>query len=71
MMLNYTTKISAQQSIAEISKMLAKAGARAVMQEYDDDGTVRSLSFSLVFNGGHFITHFSPKDELRRVWENG
>lgn len=31
--------------------MLAKAGARAVMQEYDEDGTVKSLSFSLVFNG--------------------
>ena len=50
-MLNYTTKIPAHQSIAEISKMLAKAGAKAVMQEYDDDGTVKSLSFSLIFNG--------------------
>ena len=50
-MLNYTTKIAAHQSIAEISRMLAKAGAKAVMQEYDDDGTVKSLSFSLVFNG--------------------
>lgn len=50
-MLNYTTKIEAHQSIAEISKMLAKAGAKAVMQEFDDDGTVKSLSFSLIFNG--------------------
>ena len=50
-MLNYTTKIAAHQSIAEISKMLAKAGAKAVMQEYDDDGTIKSLSFSLIFNG--------------------
>ncbi len=50
-MLNYTTKVPAHQSIAKISRMLAKAGAKAVMQEYDDDGTVKSLSFSLIFNG--------------------
>lgn len=50
-MLNYTTKIPAHQSIAEISRLLAKAGARAIMQEYDEDGMVKSLSFSLVFNG--------------------
>lgn len=31
--------------------MLAKAGARAIMQEYDDSGNVRSLGFSMPFNG--------------------
>lgn len=50
-MLNYTTKVPAHQSIAEISRLLAKAGTKAVMQEYDDDGTVKALSFSLIFNG--------------------
>ena len=50
-MLNYTTKVPAHQSIAEISQILAKAGARAVMHEYDDAGHIKSLSFSMLFNG--------------------
>lgn len=52
-MLNYTTKIPAHTSIAEISKMLAKAGARSVMHDYAEDGsgTIIALSFSMIFNG--------------------
>lgn len=50
-MLNYTTKIKSDQSIGEISKMLTKGGARAVMQEYDKDGTAVSIAFRLDFNG--------------------
>jgi hypothetical protein len=50
-MLNYTTKVPAHQSIAEISQILAKGGARAVMHEYDDAGQVRAINFSMVFNG--------------------
>lgn len=46
-MLNYTTKIPADRSIGEISKMLAKAGASAVMHEYDDNGDIKSLSFKM------------------------
>lgn len=51
-MLNYTTKVTAQQSIGEISKMLAKAGAKAVMHEYDDSGNIKSLSFQMKFGDG-------------------
>ena len=50
-MLNYTTKVPAHQSIAEISKMLAKSGASAVMHEYDDAGNIKSLSFKMKFDG--------------------
>jgi len=51
LMLNYTTKIPAHQSIAEISRMLARAGAKAIMHEYDDEGYVISLTFSMELEG--------------------
>lgn len=50
-MLNYTTKVPAHQSIAEIGQILAKGGAKAVMHEYDDAGGIKALNFSMVFNG--------------------
>lgn len=50
-MLNYTTKVPAHQSIAEIGQILAKGGAKAVMHEYDDAGSIKALNFSMVFNG--------------------
>jgi hypothetical protein len=31
----------------------------------------RATAVSLFQRRGHFITHFSPRDELRRAWENG
>jgi hypothetical protein len=50
-LLNYTSKTPAHQSIAEISQMLAKAGARQVMHDYDDRGNIVALSFSLELEG--------------------
>lgn len=50
-MLNYTTKVPAHQSIAEISRLLAKGGAKAVMHEFDDAGNIVALNFSIQFNG--------------------
>ena len=44
--LNYTTGISASVTLAEIQDLLARAGAQAIMQEYDD-GVVTSLSFRM------------------------
>ncbi len=46
--LNYSTAVPAATSIAEISKMLAQGGAKAIMQEYDDDGDVTNLSFKMI-----------------------
>lgn len=47
-LLNYTTKISGDKSVAEISKALAKVGARRVMYEYDDNGSIVALSFEIM-----------------------
>ncbi len=49
--LNYTTKVSVDRSVAEIMKMLAKFGAQAVMVEHDDTGTITALSFKILVNG--------------------
>lgn len=46
--LNYTTQISVDKTIAEIQTKLARAGARAILADYDDDGNIKSLSFKLV-----------------------
>ena len=48
---NYTTKVAAHESIAAISQMLAKAGARQIMHDYDDTGNIVALSFSLELDG--------------------
>lgn len=50
-LLNYTSKVPAHESIAEISRLLAKAGARQIMHDYDDAGHIVALSFSLELEG--------------------
>jgi hypothetical protein len=47
-LLNYTTKIDADRTAGEISRMLSKAGASAVLTEYDPkDSYVTALSFKM------------------------
>jgi hypothetical protein len=45
--LNYTTSISAEKTIGEIQKLLQKAGAQAIMTEFDE-GIVSSISFRMM-----------------------
>lgn len=47
-LLNYTTSIAPQKTVMEIQQALAKGGADAIMANYDSDGNVVALSFSLV-----------------------
>lgn len=50
-LLNYTTKIEADKTAAEITRMLQKAGASAVMTEYDTENSyITSISFQLNIN---------------------
>lgn len=46
MILNYTTTISADKTVAEIQGMLARAKAQAIMNEYED-GVLSALSFRI------------------------
>ena len=46
--LNYTTSINPEKTVAEIQKKLARAGAKAVLCEYDaDDGLIEAISFRI------------------------
>lgn len=60
-LLNYTTTIDAHKSIMEIQSLLAKAGASAIMSEYDDTGNIVALSFRLKLND-QFISFTLPTD---------
>lgn len=50
-LLNYTTKISVDKTVAEVQKLLAKAGARAVLSEYDGSGNISSVCFKMLVGG--------------------
>ena len=43
----YTTQIEPAKTIAEIQEVLAKHGAKSVMCNYDDNGKIEALSFSI------------------------
>jgi hypothetical protein len=52
-LLNYTTTIAAHKTVAEIQQMLAKAGANAILSEYDDQGYIVALSFKMRIDGNN------------------
>ena len=49
--LNYTTKIPVETTIAEIEKMLSGCGAQKILKEYDNDGNIEVIQFVLNNNG--------------------
>ena len=44
-LLNYTTKVDVYATLGEIQGQLVKHGAKRIVQDYDDDGHITSLSF--------------------------
>lgn len=50
--LNYTTKIQAEQTAGEIQKILSGAGAKAITCEYNDDQIMCAMSFSIMTEHG-------------------
>ncbi|MHC1695634.1 MAG: hypothetical protein AB9835_10285 [Eubacteriales bacterium] len=46
-LLNYTTKIDVFTTLGEIQSQLVKHGAKKILQEYNDDGDLYALSFSI------------------------
>lgn len=44
---NYTTKVPAVQTVGEIQGILAAHGARKVMMDYAENGTVTAVTFAL------------------------
>lgn len=50
-LLNYTTTITADKSVAEIQRILSRAGAKAILTEFDGDGEIAALSFQVAIEG--------------------
>ena len=46
-LLNYTTKINVFATLGEIQGILVKHGAKKIVQDYDDDGSVTALTFGI------------------------
>lgn len=46
-LLNYTTKVDVYTTLGAIQGQLVKHGAKKIMQEYDDQGRIYALSFSV------------------------
>ena len=51
-LLNYTTTIEVHKTLGEIQKALVQHGARKLMYDYDDQGRILSLSFSIMTPDG-------------------
>ena len=45
--LNYTTQIKPEKTIAEIETMLAQTGANKILKDYDGEGNVETISFMI------------------------
>lgn len=51
-LLNYTTSIAVEKTIAEIEKMLAESGAQKILKDYDGAGNVTTISFMIETSKG-------------------
>lgn len=49
--LNYTTKVSVNQTVNEVHNILVKAGANAILNEYDLQGNISGVKFRLELKG--------------------
>lgn len=47
-LLNYTTSIEASKTVAEIQSILAKHGAKSILVDYGESGTIEACSFRVV-----------------------
>jgi hypothetical protein len=54
-LLNYTTTIDVHKTLGEIQKMLVSHGAKKIMTDYDDNGHIQSLCFSLITTDGEKV----------------
>jgi len=65
--LNHTTDVSAEKTIAEISRLLVKAKASAILTEYEPDGLASAISFRILTEFG-LLTFRLPAD-VQKVYQ--
>lgn len=64
--LNYTTSIKVEKTTGEIQEKLAKAGAQAVMTEYDSEQVLCAVSFRMLCNG--IMVNFRLPAQVDRIY---
>ena len=70
--LNYTTSVPAKKSIAEIQDKLARAGAKAVLQEYNGACEPNGLSFKIQTQFGEMAFRLPAEiDKVAAVLNSG
>jgi len=65
--LNYTTKVSADKTIAEIRRLLVKAKASAILTEYGPEGYPAAISFRILTEFG-LLTFRLPAD-VQKIYQ--
>jgi hypothetical protein len=65
--LNYTTTVPVDRTVAEVQRALVKHGARAIQLEYDDKGAIQSLKFGLMTPAG--VRGFVLPANVEGVWQ--
>lgn len=78
-LLNYTSKVAAEQTISEIQKMLARHNISAIMTEYDGPHVSavsfrmtigdRPMAFKLPCNWKAVLAIFESKSGNRTIWD--
>lgn len=64
--LNYTTSITVEKTTGEIQGKLAKAGAQAVMSEYDAEQVLCAVSFRMMCSG--VMVSFRLPAQIDRIY---
>lgn len=64
--LNYTTKIDSGKTVGEIQQILAKAGAKSISIDYDDQAQPQALTFLVSVQGQ--LVNFRLPLRWRGVW---
>lgn len=64
--LNYTTQIAVEKTTGEIQAKLAKAGASAVMTEYDSEQVLCAVSFRMMCN--NIMVSFRLPAQIDRIY---
>lgn len=65
--LNYTTQIQTEKTVAEIQTMLAKARANAILTEYDEAGILSAISFRIATSSG--IMTFRLPANIQKIYQ--
>lgn len=70
--LNYTTKIPVETTIAEIEKILSSNKAGKILKEYNDEGQPTAISFIVKTDNGKQIPFKLPmkEDAILKTMEN-